>query len=334
MTRPKILLTNPIDPAGVRVLEQSADVLLAPKSDADTLRRLAADVDGIIVRAQLPGDIFDHAHRLCGVVRHGVGMDMIPVEAATAHGIPVANVPGVNAEAVAEYCVSGMLLVVRRMHLIDRDLRATDWDESRRIADRATELAGRTVGVIGVGSVGTRIAEICHRGFCMRVLGHQRRLDALPAFVEGVSLDALLGESDFVVLACPLTDETRNLIDAQRLARMKPGACLINVARGPIVDEEALVRALREQRLGGAVLDVFANQPLPRDHPLLGMDNVILTPHAAGITTESMRQMSESAARDLLRIIAGERPVNFVNPRVWGAYIARRRTLGLEAAHA
>jgi D-3-phosphoglycerate dehydrogenase len=330
---PRILLTNPIDPSGHRLLEAGAQVVVAPAVDAATLRRLAGDVDGIIVRAQLPDDIFDQAPRLCGVVRHGAGVDMIPVDAATAHGIPVANVPGVNAEAVAEYCVSGMLLLVRRMHLIDRELREQDWDTSRALANRASELRGRTVGVVGVGNVGTRIAEICHHAFHMRVLGYQRRLDALPVFVEAATLDELLAASDFVVLSCPLTEQTRNLIDASRIARMKTGARLINVARGPIVDEEALVAALREQRIAGAVLDVYAQQPIARDHPLLGMKQVVLTPHAAGMTAESMRQMSEAAVLELMRMIAGERPHNLVNPEVWPAYAARRRSLGLEVTN-
>ncbi len=329
MTRPRILLTNAIDPAGVRILEQAAETVLAPDVDAATLTRLASEVDGIVVRAQLPPDLFDHTPRLCGVVRHGVGLDMIPVESATAHGIPVANVPGANAEAVAEYCLAGMLMLVRRMHRIDRELRASDWNTSRKITDQATELFGRTIGIIGVGSVGTRLAQICDRAFRMRVLGYQRRLDALPAFVAPADLDTLFAQSDFVVLSCPLTSDTRNLASRARIARMKRGAFLLNAARGPVVDEDALVEALRERRLGGAVLDVYREQPIRRDHPLLGMDNAVLTPHAAGITAESMRRMSESAARDLLRIVAGERPVNLVNPEAWGAYLERRRTMGL-----
>jgi D-3-phosphoglycerate dehydrogenase len=213
------------------------------------------------------------------------------------------------------------------MHRSDRELRATDWSTSRKIADRATELLGRTVGIVGVGSVGTRLAEICHHAFHMRVLGYQRRLDALPPFVTPADLETLFAQSDFVVLSCPLTDATLNLASRARIGRMKRGACLLNAARGPVVDEEALVDALREGRLGGAVLDVYREQPLRRDHPLLAMDNVVLTPHAAGITLESMRQMSESAVRDLLRIVAGERPVNFVNPEAWDAYLERRRRL-------
>ena len=249
---------------------------------------------------------------------------MIPMEAATTQGIPVANVPAVNAEAVAEYCVSGMLLLIRRMHRLDRDLRATDWNTSRKVVDDATELCGRTVGIVGVGNVGRRVAEICHAGFRMRVLGNQRRLDALPDFVAGVDIDTLFRESDFIVLNCPLTPATNNLVNAARIATMKRTAFIINAARGQVIDEDALVAALRMRSIAGAVLDVYCEQPLRRDHPLLTLENVILTPHAAGLTQESMQRMSEGAAHEVVRLLAGERPVNLVNSEIWDNYAARR----------
>ncbi len=332
MSRPKILLTNSIHAAGVRILEKVADIVTAPDVQAETLKRMAADVDGIIVRAQLPPDIFEYTPRLCGVVRHGVGLDMIPIEAATAHGVIVANVPGANAQAVAEYGIAGMLMLTRRLHLIDRELRTKDWNTSRLIADKATEIFGRTVGIIGVGNVGRRIAEICKDAFRMRILGYQRNINALPEFIQGVDLDSLFLESDFIVVSCPLTNETRHLVNRSRLGKMKSDSVLINVARGPVIEEAALVDALRENRIGGAMLDVFAEQPIKRDHPLLQMSNVILTPHVAGITDESMKKMSEGAAQDLLRVIAGEKPLNFINPEAWGAYLERRRKLLLGPA--
>ena len=319
MTRPKVLLTNAIHPAGMRILQEKAEVVVAPDARPETLRGAVADAEALVVRSQLPDDIFEHAPRLRGVVRHGAGVDMIPVEAATRAGIPVANVPGVNAEAVAEYCVSGMLLLVRNMHRIDRTLRETDWNVSRKIADDAVELFERTLGIVGVGHVGSRVAQICSAAFRMRILGYQRRLDALPEGVTGAALDTLFAESDFIVLSCPLTRETRGMIGRELIDRMKKTAGLINVSRGQVVDEPALVDALRERRIRGAVLDVYAEQPLRRDHPLLGLDNAILTPHAAGITRESMQRMSEGAAHEVLRMLAGERALNLINPDAWNA---------------
>jgi len=323
VARPKVLLTNPIDPIGMAILEAAADVATAPDSSAATLNKMVSGTDLLVVRAFLPPDIFDQPHRLRGVVRHGVGLDMIPMESATAHAIPVANVPGSNAEAVAEHAIAGMLLVARRIHAMDRDLRAIDWPTARKHGDLSTELFGRTLGIVGMGNVGTRVAEIASAGFRMKVLGTRTRSRALPAFVEPADVDRIFRESDFIVLACPLTAETRHLANAARLAHMKRGAAIVNVSRGPVIEEAALVEALRSHRIRGAVLDVFEHQPLARDHPFLALDNVILTPHAAGITEESMKNMSKGAAEEAVRLLAFEKPRNFRNPEVWERHLAR-----------
>ncbi|WP_292447831.1 hydroxyacid dehydrogenase [Methylibium sp.] len=317
MTRPRVLLAGPIDPSGERIIATRADIVAAPDVRPETLRRLVADADVLVVRAQLPADVFDHAPRLRGVVRHGVGLDMIPMEAASAHGIPVANVPGSNRDAVAEHVLTCFGLLTRHTQRMDRSLHESGWGASRKLAERATELNGQTVGIVGVGSIGLRIAEICHFGYRMTVLGHQRRLDALPAFIEGAALDDLLARSDFVVLSCPLNAATQGLIDARRLALMKPGAFLVNVARGAVIIEAALIAALRGGRLASAALDVFETQPLTPQHPLLALDNVLLTPHVAGLTAQSMARMSQGTAEEVLRLLAGDRPVNLVNPEVW-----------------
>jgi D-3-phosphoglycerate dehydrogenase len=323
MALPKVLLTNPIDPLGEEILRGKAEIVRAPDAKADTLNALVGDADVLMVRAFLPKDIFDRPHRLRGVVRHGVGLDMIPMESATAHGIPVANVPGSNAEAVAEHAIAGMLLIARRIHAMDREIRAKDWPTARKNADASTELFGRTLGVIGMGSIGTRVAEIAAQGFRMRVLGTPPRSRPLPPFVEGASLDALFTQSDFIVLACPLTDATRHLVNAHRLAQMKPSAAIVNVARGPVIEEAALVEALRSRRVRGAALDVFAEQPLPRGHPFLELDNAILTPHAAGLTDDSVKRMSVGAAEETVRLLAFEKPVSLCNPEVWERHLQK-----------
>lgn len=325
MSRPKVLLTNPIGREGVDLLQAVADVVTAPDTQAQTLRDCARDADAILVRANLPPDIFETTQRLRGVVRYAVGLDMIPVEAATAKAIPVANMPGVNAESVAEYAVSALLLMTRRMHLINQTLRTKDWNTARAIGEQSMELMGRTIGIIGVGNIGTRLAEICHLAFRMKVLGHQRRLDVLPSFVAGVDIDTLCRESDFIALCCPLTDATRNLISKERIALMKPGAGIVNVSRGPVWDEMAMAEALRENRLGGAVCDVYQEQPLRRDHPFLGLDNIVLTAHMGGLTQESMRRLSIGSAQEVLRLLRDEKPVNFVNSEVWDKHLERIR---------
>ncbi|MBM3343241.1 MAG: hydroxyacid dehydrogenase [Betaproteobacteria bacterium] len=325
MTRPKVLLTNPIGREGIELLQSVADVVIAPDVKPQTLLDGARDADAILVRANLPPNIFEMATRLRGVVRYAVGLDMIPVETATANAIPVANMPGVNAESVAEYVISALLLLTRRMHLINHTLRTKDWNSARALGEKSTELMGRTLGVIGLGNIGSRVAEICHAGFRMKLLGHQRRLNAVPTFVKGVDIDTLCRESDFIAMCCPLTDATRNLLNKDRIALMKSTAGIVNVSRGPVWDEMAIAAALREERLGGAVCDVYAEQPLRRDHPFLALDNMVLTAHMGGLTQESMRRLSIGSAQEVLRLLRNEKPVNFVNPQVWEKHLQRIR---------
>lgn len=312
-TRPRVLLTGHMDPEGEHLIAEVAEVVLAPNALPDTLRRMVADAEVLVVRSALPADLLDHAPRLRGIVRHGVGVDMIPMAAANARRIPVANVPGSNRHAVAEHAIGAVSLLRRRTAQMDVLLRQAGWDASRALADEAGELHDQVLGIVGVGEIGMRIAEIAHHGYGMRVLGHQRRLDTLPVFVEGVGLDLLLARSDAVVLACPLTESTRGLIDARRLSLMSRHAVLVNVARGAVVVEDALVEALQARRIGGAALDVFDHQPLRADHPLLSLDNAVLTPHAAGLTRQSMRCMSLGTAGEVRRLLAGRLPHNLVN---------------------
>lgn len=323
MSRPRVLLTNAIDPSGMAILEPEAEVVIAPDTKPETLKRLVVEADALMVRAFLPADLFDTPNRLRGVVRHGVGLDMIPMDGATKHGIPVANVPGSNAEAVAEYAIGAMVSLARRLHVMDRELRAKDWNPARKHSDLSTELLGRTLGIVGFGNVGARAAEIAALGFRMKVLATASRSRPAPAHVQVADLDRLFRESDYVLLSCPLTDETKHLVNAACLATMKPSAMIVNAARGPVIDEKALVEALKAGRLRGAALDVYETQPVARDHALLAMDNVLLTPHAAGITEDSMKNMSQGAARDTVRLLRFERPENFCNPEVWNRHLAR-----------
>ena len=314
--KPRVLLTNPMHPAVQPVLAQHCDLVLAPDTSAATLARLIADAEALVVRAQLPPTLFDHAPKLRAVVRHGVGLDMIPVEAATARGIPVANLPGSNTQAVVEYCLAAMLQLRRGLATMDARLRSDGWAVSRPLADRGTELGGSTLGIVGVGAIGGRLAAIAG-AMGMRVLGLTRRPDSLPPGVQAADKATLFTESDVVVLACPLNEQTRGLVDAATLATMKPQALLVNVSRGPVIDTQALLAALREGRLGGAALDVHDKQPLTGSEPAFDAPNLLLTPHVAGITDTSMRAMSEGAVAAVLALLRGERPSNVVNPQVF-----------------
>lgn len=314
--KPRVLLTNPIHPELLPLLQQHCEVVLAPDTSAPTLQRLVADADALVVRTQLPPDLFDHAPKLRAIVRHGVGLDMIPVEAATAKGIPVANLPGSNTQAVAEYALAAMLHLRRGLAAMDTRMRSEGWAKARVLADRATELGGSVCGIVGVGAIGGRIAQIAN-GIGMRVIGLTRRPETLPPQVQAADKQALFSQADLVVLSCPLNEQTRGLVDAATVASMKRDAILINMSRGPVIDTAAVLAALREGRLGGAALDVHDKQPLTGSEPVFDAPNLLLTPHVAGITATSMRAMSEGAVATVLALLRGERPSNVVNPQVF-----------------
>ena len=323
MTSSIVLLTNPIDPDVAASLSQRMEVRIASATDGAALRHESRDASFIIVRASLPNDLFDHTKRLRGVVRHGAGLDMIPVQAASRHGIAVANVPAVNASSVAEYAVGQMLALARHLPRIDAAVRGPSWEAARQLADQATELQGKTVAIVGMGAIGQALARICALGFGMRVLGVRRTPQPDSDLVRYVPLDDALAQADYVVLACPLDDSTRGLISAPRLARIRPGTRLVNVSRGAIIDEDALVAALKTGRVAGAALDVFTVQPLPAESPLRSLPNVLLSPHLAGITRESMRRMSEGAASQVLEMLEGRLPRHFVNPEAQDLILER-----------
>ncbi|MDQ0588302.1 NAD(P)-dependent oxidoreductase [Variovorax paradoxus] len=322
---PLVLLTNSIDPQQAELLGRHADVRVASASDPDTLRREARKASFVVVRAPLPAALFDEALLLRAVVRHGAGLDMIPVDVASRAGVAVANVPGANAGSVAEYVLAQMLALARRLPQVDVALRAEGWNTAREVADSGADLAGETVTVVGMGAIGQALARICGAGFGMQVIGVRRHPPAgeLPPYLRYLPLADALPQTDYLVLACPLTPETRGLIGADALSRIKPGARLVNVARGPVVVEAALVDALRRGRLSGAALDVFDTQPLPADSPLRSLPQVLLSPHLAGITPESMRRMSEGAVAQVLEMLQGKLPRHFVNPEAQEAILAR-----------
>ena len=325
-----ILLTQAIHPAVQARLAELGEVRVAANTLPDTLRRDAAGCSVVVVRAPLPDDIFDAAPSLVGAVRHGAGVDMIPIEAATARGVLVANVPGANAHTVAEHVLLSLLHLARRRGSVQARLQTglEGWAAARALADTGFELPGRTIGLVGYGHVGRAIARLCS-GLAMRVLAHSRsgpRAGAPAA--EHVALHALLSRSDFVVLACPLTTQTRGLIGAAELAAMRPGACLVNVARGPVVQEAALIDALRSGHLAGAALDVFDVQPLSEDHPYRQMEQVLLTPHMAGITEDSMRRMGLGVVLEVEHLLRGDVPPNCINPQAEAAFRLRAAGLG------
>ena len=305
------------------MLAAHGELVVASAIDPVTIADEAREADIVIVRANLPPILFERATRLRAAVRHGAGLDMIPVDAATRAGVLVANVPGANARTVAEHVMWTSMALLRKFRSVDSDLRQRGWLAGRDHAVSGHDLAGRRIGIIGFGAVGRNVGEIAAKGFGLDVIVNTRTQRDLPGHVRHAPVDELVAASDIVVLCCPLTPETTGLINRERIGRMKPGALLINVSRGPVVEDDALIEALSDGRLGGAALDVFVTQPLPPDHAYFRLDNVIITPHMAGITEESMMRMGIGAAEETIRILGGDLPVNFCNREVLEHY--RRR---------
>jgi phosphoglycerate dehydrogenase-like enzyme len=280
---------------------------------AESVRVLrAADLQGydavLCFAPRVPRETIVNVDRLRLIARLGVGYDTVDVDACTEHGVLVTITPDGIRRPMASSAMAFVLALAHRLLEKDRHVRAGGWD---RFAFGGTGLTGRTLGLIGVGNVGTDLVRLAEP-WAMRMISHDPYAPA-PAGVELVDLDTLLRESDFVVVLCPLTDETRGLLDADRLALMKPTAFLVNVARGPIVDQRALVDALRDGRIAGAALDVFEQEPVDPDDPLLSFENAVLAPHAIGLTDEIYRVSGESACRAVIAVAEGRVPQYVVN---------------------
>lgn len=254
---------------------------------------------------------------LRGIVSYGVGYDQIDVTAATSRGIYVANCKGSNSESVAELVFMLMLNVSRAARLADRFIREGKWKNTmkRPGIPVGRELAGKTLGIVGMGEIGRRVARI-GRSFEMRILAFDPFLSnetVRQAGAEPVEFTQLLRESDYLSIHVPLSERTRNLIDDKNFSLMKPTSYLINTARGPVVNERALLNALSTKKIAGAGLDVFSVEPLPKRSKLSRLRNVVMTPHIGALTEEAIAQTSTTAAEESVRIITGEVPVNLVN---------------------
>lgn len=277
------------------------------------------EVDAVVIPASgMPRSILDRARQLRLIQKTGAGYDRLDIPAATARGIPIAVTAGANASTVAEYTFLLMLSLGRGIDGQRASLARGDFrDYPAAVA--GMELFGATVGIVGLGAIGIDIARKA-AAFGMRILATSR--SAKPEIeaslgIARVDLPVLLQQSDFVVLACPLTPETRGLIDAAALTRMKPTAYLINIARGGVIDEPALIDALRHGQIAGAGLDVFGQEPTPADYPLLGLPNVIATPHVAGLAAGAVHRVWQCVAENVDRVERGERPLWVVNPEVF-----------------
>ena len=290
--------------------------VVPPPPSPDALRQAVADADLVLAdkrhRHGLDQTLLSTMRRCRLIQQPAVGFDVIDHRAAADLGIPVANAAGYNRDAVADWVLMAILNLIRQGAYADRQMRAGDWPFPRM---QGRELGALNVGIIGLGNVGNAVAARV-RAFGSRILF----TDVVPRSLPGATampLNDLLAEADVVTVHVPLDQGTRGLISHGQLQRMKPGAILINASRGPVVDESALVQALDAGRLGGAGLDVFEVEPLAADSPLRAFDNVFLTPHSAGLTSEAESRVLEVCGANMRRVLDGLEPFNVVNGVTW-----------------
>ncbi len=325
MTKPRIFVTRVIPEKGLDMLRQECEVEVWPDPLPPPYEALVQKVKGIDALLCLLTDKIDEnlmntmGRQVKVISQMAVGFDNIDVAIATARGIPVGNTPGVLTDTTADFAWSLLMAAARRVVESDKSARAGKWKTWGPIAFLGPDITGATLGIIGFGRIGQGLAKRA-QGFDMRILYFDRRRhpEAEQKYhAQYADLNVLLHESDFVSLHTTLTQETYHLMDDARFKLMKPGGILINTARGPVVDPEALYRALSSGTIAYAALDVTEPEPIKQEDPLLTLDNIIITPHIASASFQTRTRMSTMAADNLIAGLKGERLPNCVNPQVY-----------------
>ncbi len=296
------------------ILRGVAEIELHQRNDEEGLLSVCPDADGIITQyGRFTRRVLEALRRCKVICRYGVGVDTVDLAAATERGIIVAFVPDYCTDEVSNQAAALILALHRHLVPLDRAVKAGNWQF--RVGAPIARLTGQTVGIVGLGRNGTLLAEKL-RSFGLTIQAADPYRRDWPQWVRRLSLDELLKTSDIVSLNCPLTAETRHLIDAAALRAMKPSAYLVNTARGGVVDPEAILRALKDKWIAGAALDVQEVEPMPAGHPLAGLDNVILTPHAGWYSEGSIVELKHKVATSVRRALQGQIPASVANPEV------------------
>jgi D-3-phosphoglycerate dehydrogenase len=317
-----VLLPQPIEAEAISLLEKEKCIVkTAAEPKPETVLPLLKDAQGLILRTgiSITRDLIVAADELLVISRTGGGLDNVDVKAATEKGIIVTSNLGVNTVSVAEHVLSMILALSKRLILLDNAVRNGNF--GIRYQNLPRDIHGKTIGLLGFGRIGFEIGKICRQTFDMQVIAYDPYLsdekkNECYSWVRMVELEELLSESDVVSIHVPLTDKTRHLMNAAEIALMKPDALLINTSRGGVVNEPALAAALQNDKLAGAGLDVFSEEPVEANNPLLKLDNVILTPHTAALTRECVTRMATEAAKCVLDVFAGREPQNVANRQI------------------
>jgi D-3-phosphoglycerate dehydrogenase len=307
----KVIIPQDITDAGKNFLKEKGYELIIGSGaiDAESIRKLIAPADALLVRtAPFPADVLEAAPNLKVIGRHGIGVDNIDVDYCTKRGVWVTFAPNSNAISVAEHTIGFMVAAAHHFAFMDRATRSGDWEQRNRM--KGSDLHGKTLGVVGLGRIGAMVARMATTAFNMKVLGFDAFLpgEKFPAGVAPSSVAEIFSQSDFVTLHVPTTPETRGMVDARLLGTMKKSAILINCARGEVVKEKDLYQALADKVIAGAAIDVFETEPPGKDNPLFKLDNIILTPHNAALTAESMDRMGLHAAMGIDAVLTGKTP--------------------------
>lgn len=333
----RVLVVNPIaDPDALKLLERVAEVVQVNTPALEEEAGVVRAIKGVHAIIANPGGFVTRnaimaADALQVISVFGAGFDRVDVDAATERGVLVVNNTGVGANPVAEHALGMMIALAKDFRRADRMVRDTAWAARAHYFGEAmgTELDGQTLGIVGLGHIGSLIARKAMAAFDMRVLAYDPYLTAGHMAALGVTkvenLTDMIPECDFLTLHAPATPETFHMIGREQLRAMKPTAYLINCARGPLVDTAALVEALKAGAIPAAGIDVFEVEPMPADHPFFALDNILLTPHVAGITRGTVKRLSRSCVEQAVQVLRGEKPPRIVNPEVWEQFLERRR---------
>jgi D-3-phosphoglycerate dehydrogenase len=321
VTARKVLVTDytwaSTEPEAAVLATADAELVVAETGGEDELVTLVRDADAILTCfAKVTDSVVRAGEGLQVIGRYGIGVDNIAVDEATRRGIPVTNVPTYCLDEVAEHALALVLAFARRLHVYNAAVREDDWELGRGAP--MYRIAGGTLGIVGFGKIGQTLARKTS-GLGLRILAYAPRQGSDAVRAAGAaraSLEELARESDYVSVHLPLNAETRGLIGEELLRSMKPTAFLVNTARGGIVDQDALLRALRDGWIAGAGVDVFEPERLPADHPLLAQPNLVATPHVAFYSEESVHDLEVLAAENVAAVLSGRRPANLVNPEV------------------
>ena len=309
----KILLSNVINPAGMNVLKNKVEPVILDDFSVENIKQKVSDVEGIVLRTniKITREIIESAPKLKIISRTGAGIDNIDIAAATEKGILVCNAPGVNSVSVAEHALAMMMALAKNLKITDKCVHEGNWKV--RYSSKGVDLDGKTLGLVGLGNIGAILAKKCRLAFNMKIMAYDPYVEEAEGIELHSNLEKIFSQSDFISIHVPHTKETHHMVDSRLLNSMKPDSYLVNTSRGSVVDENALVEALKNNLIAGAGIDVFEKEPPENSNPLFQFVNVITTPHSAGLNRDCERKLAIEAAQAVIDFIEGKLPKHIYN---------------------